>query len=195
MRFAISLAIVYIVSYKNELCKNGVSLNMLTQHQFSDSGTHESTHISIPLQSDIGQPIILPKLKEGECHPILAAIQEFQSWLLNIKRKNLVSKEPSGDKLIVRLSEDVSRRFCLGVAEERIFLGIQPLEMRWFQGLPWLHVAIKKGSKSLNLVGEETTLDGITLPYFAIALCADNSEKFLKLIKTRYLDVREISLD
>lgn len=123
-------------------------------------------------------------------HPILVAVSEFQSWLLDLRRSQLANTE--GDPHVVRIDEQVARRFCVGVAENRVFLGVQARELCWFQGMPWLHVALRKGSQNINVVSEQTTVQGVTLPYFAIALRADNREKISLLSKYHYLDVREI---
>lgn len=149
--------------------------------------------VVIPLKTDLGMPVEF-STSHGGVHPILMSVQCFQSWLQFISRKHQVDFNHS-DKSIIHINENISRRFCLGIAENRIFLGIQPNEMKWFKGIPWLHVALRKNSQKINIVCEETTIDNVTIPYFAIALNTSSAEKINKLTKYHYLDVRLIQLD
>lgn len=120
------------------------------------------------------------------------AIGSFQSWLLNLRRKKLAVNIGIG---VISIAEVVTSRFCIGLAGGRIFLGVQADELDWFSGLPWLHVALKKGSPNINIVNEETTLQGVTLPYFCLSLSTGNQDKIGLICKKRFVDVREIKMD
>lgn len=151
-----------------------------------------------PVSAQLQAPVIAavaaaPSAPAAGGHPVLEAIASFQSWLLGLKRQRLAGSPD--DSRIVRIEEEVARRFCIGIAEGRVFLGVQEKEMAWFSGLPWLHVALRRGSKNINVVSEESTVQEVTLPYFALALCADSKDKVDLLSKNHYLDIRGIEVD
>ena len=56
-------------------------------------------------------------------NPILEATAALQNWLLSLRAKNLISTPV--DSKIICVSEIAASRFCVGVADHRVFLGIQ----------------------------------------------------------------------
>lgn len=146
---------------------------------------------SIPVQEYEGAELLREK---NGTDPMILAIQQFQMWIFDLQRKSIAYLEP-GAGHILHIKHDVMQRFFLGIAESHIFLGIPSDEMLWFQDIPWLHVALRKGSDRLNIVSEETSIQNVILPYFALAFHVDNDKKINMLSRNKNLHIREISLD
>lgn len=151
--------------------------------------TRDSAQVKLPIRE-------INEAKDSglDLDPMVIAIQLFQTWLLDLQRRKLALVE-SPDSRILHINQEVTKRFCVGTAEDHIFLGIPTEEMSWFQNLPWLHVALKRGSSRINLVSEQTTIQNVTAPYFALALHVDNSQKISILLKNKNLHIREVSVD
>lgn len=154
-------------------------------------------HPALPLRTDRGVPVDPVEFSNrigasSDADEILLAILEFQRWLLDLRRQNLLTNP--NDKMIAHVGESITRRFCIGSASNRIFMGVGVQEMSWFRHLPWLHVALCKGSNRINLVVAETTVQGITTPYFALSLEAGSPERIRELSKFHYLDIREVEI-
>lgn len=151
----------------------------------------------LPLESADGKTAYpdgrTPETSAEEQHEILRSIQAFQEWLGDLQQNAMVSVVPGSS--IVQVLEPATNTFCVGIVEGRIFLGIHRTQMQWFCGLPWLHVAIRRGSRSLNFVCEEATVQGITVPYFALAFKLGSGKIISMLQRYHFLDVREVEID
>ncbi len=95
------------------------------------------------------------------------------------------------DTNIVRISSRASSAFCVGTRDQRWALGVNSKELSWFLGLPWFHIAIKRGSTNLNLVCEHLHIDSLHLPAFCISLRASKPGSFDELSRHSLIDVRE----
>jgi hypothetical protein len=119
----------------------------------------------------------------------MIARRDFQIWLNKMRESGLATSK--GER-IVGISEQGTRQFALGIAGDRVFIGIGGPEAAWFKGLPWLHVAIKKDTPFLNFVSEETMLNGTLFQSFAVCFAADDAQKTNHLAKCHFLDVRQV---
>lgn len=162
---------------------------MPTSNNSYDS--NEELHAAIPLTEFEGADSL--RIAHG-LDSTVAAIQLFQHWILDLQKNNMAHVNRDMPN-ILNIRHDTSERFFVGIADSHIFLGVPTEEMSWFQGLPWLHVALKKGSDRLNIVSEETTIQNVTLPYFALALHVNNPLKIKTLLNNKNLHIREIELN
>lgn len=131
-----------------------------------------------------------PEMREP-VHPILSSMQLFQEWLLDLRRMGMAN---TTEDRIVDIELAATRSFCIGVVGSRVFFGLQQREMNWFQPLPWLHVAVRRGGQNITFVCEETTVNGVVLPCFALALKTDMREKAALISRQHYLDIRSIEV-
>jgi hypothetical protein len=122
--------------------------------------------------------------------PAASCLLGFQEWIADLRRGGLAK---STSNMVIGIDEVVARRFCIGLAENKVFFGIQDRELEWFSGLPWLHVAVKKGGKKMAFVSEETTAGGVSLPSFAISFEA--GDKVGLISRCQYLDIRKIEVN
>lgn len=130
-------------------------------------------------------------IQTGVGHPIMHSMQLFQRWLLELRQAGMAST--TMDR-VVDIELAATRSFCIGVAENRIFFGLQAAELAWFLGLPWLHVAVRRGGQNITFVCEESTVGDVALPCFALALKTESREKVALLTRQHYLDVRRIEV-
>lgn len=97
------------------------------------------------------------------------------------------------DPNILRIGKRASSSFCVGTRDNRWFIGVAASDLAWFLGLPWFHVAIKRGSTHLNLVCEQLVLDCLHLPAFCISLHSAKAGSFDELSHHKLIDVRVAS--
>lgn len=122
------------------------------------------------------------------------SVLKLQMWIAGLVECGDAHRLAS-DLNILRISSRASSGFCVGTREQRWFLGVGAKDLGWFLGLPWFHIAIKRGSTNLNLVCEQLVLDTLLLPAFCISLHASKPGSFDELSRHHLVDVRESSLD
>lgn len=123
---------------------------------------------------------------------LISGLAAFQNWMATLRRDGMATSERN---MVIDIDDDIARRFCIGIAEDRLFFGVQELEAEWFGALPWAHLAIRSASKNISFVTEEISLSGYDIPAFAIAMRADSQERARILSRVREIDIREVRLD
>lgn len=121
--------------------------------------------------------------------PTPSGLSCFQEWIADLRRGGLAR---STSNMVIGVDDVVARRFCIGMAENRVFFGIQDRELEWFLDLPWLHVAVKKLGKKMAFVSEKTSAGGVSLPSFAISFEAGDKAGLIS--RCKYLDIRKINV-
>lgn len=124
--------------------------------------------------------------------PMATALQMLQNWILGLRKTGLAST--TSDQVIT-IEPAATRRFCIGIVESRVFFGVQMSELEWFQTLQWLHVAVRASGTKLSFVSEQTSVEGNTIPCFALSLETGDRALISKVANQSYLDVRKIGMD
>ena len=123
---------------------------------------------------------------------LLDGLAIFQNWIMELRRNGLAFNNAS---LILDIDESIARRFCIGIAEDRLFFGVQEGEIGWFGAIPWLHLAVKVGTKNISFVTEEIVFGDSLIPPFALTMKTDSREKAQMLTRMHYLDIRKVRVD
>lgn len=119
-------------------------------------------------------------------------VVRLQRWIDDLIQSGDAQKADI-DPNILRIGKRASSSFCVGTRDSRWFIGVAATDLTWFLGLPWFHVAIKRGSAHLNLVCEQLVLDSLHLPAFCISLHSSKPGSFDELSHHKLIDVREAS--
>lgn len=122
---------------------------------------------------------------------ISACVSALQEWLSTLSQRGHAVAIGSGER-IIRIDQAASSRFCLGLHNGFAFIGVAATELFWFRGLPWFHLAIKRGSPRLNLLCEHVSQDDFRLAPFCLSLTASNLALLAGLYERKLIDVREI---
>lgn len=123
---------------------------------------------------------------------IVIGLKHFQEWLLDLTRLNLVT---TSKDLIIHVDESVTKKFCIGMANNRFFFGIQEEELRWFGAFPWLHLAARINHKRLYFVCDEQIVEAAMLPCFALSFQPESLQKIELIASKSTIDVRKIEID
>jgi hypothetical protein len=138
-----------------------------------------------------GGALVEPAARFGDISdPMALSMAQFQGWVTELRQSGQAwIRSPR----VVSLSEQATRRFCLGMADGRMFFGLQEPELSWFLGIPWLHCAVKRGGSNIAFVSESTQHSGNSaIPSFALSLKVREARFITALLKHHYLDVREV---
>lgn len=140
-------------------------------------------------------PTAAPRLVEDDLslHSIVRATHGLQAWLHDLDARGL-SRSTESPRIVV-IDEAAAARFCLGIMDGRTFFGVQKEELHWFGGLPWFHVALRKGSNRLNFVCEQTSVGKMTFPAFALAFLTQSPGRLIEISRLQRLDIRPIEID
>lgn len=131
--------------------------------------------------------------EDASRHSIVQATHALQKWLHDLEGHGL-ARAANSERIIV-IAEAAAARFCLGIKDNRTFFGAQTNELSWFGGLPWLKVALRKGSNRINFVCEQVTVGSMTLPAFALAFQTPSTDRVNELTRYHVLDIRHIDID
>jgi len=119
----------------------------------------------------------------------ISVLERFQSWLIGLRYGGMARAEAEH---IVSVDPEVTRRFCVGLVDGRLFFGVQEPELSWFRDLPWLHVACRRGGTRMSFVTEECVVSGATIPCFALSFLSDHREQIALISRYHYLDIRVV---
>lgn len=123
---------------------------------------------------------------------IAVGLKHFQEWLLDLTRLNLVT---TSKDLIIHVDESVTKKFCIGVVNNRFFFGIQEEELNWFSVFPWLHLAAKLNHKRLYFVCDEQAVESAMLPCFALSFQPESIQKIELIASKSVIDIRKIEIN
>lgn len=158
---------------------------------FSKSGLDDSL-----TQAVVSLPSWLPSAntcdKAGAHDSVAWSVSQLARWIAEQVSCGQIRQAANGQRILL-LSEAVSSRFCIGVCDDRVFLGITSDCATWFPGLPWFHVAIKRSSARLNVLCEHACTDGVDLPAFSLCLITSRPEALERLCRLKTIDVRSIT--
>lgn len=127
----------------------------------------------------------------GSPEAINQGLRYLQAWSATLQRAGFVRVDAG---YVMRVSPAASQRFALGSYGGRLFLGVQPEEMRWMLALPWRYIAASQGSSALTLV-PSLAREGTTTPAFAVSIESGLADLFECVTSAYFLDVRPVSPD
>lgn len=118
-----------------------------------------------------------------------AKLRAFSAWFGRERSEgNIVM---SGENML-DVGPALSRRFTIGMHDMRYFIGIPQDVKEWFSAMPWLHVALPRGSAALSLVCERVRYPGASMPEFALTFEVAAAALIKMLSNYHFIDVREI---
>lgn len=123
---------------------------------------------------------------------ILNSLREFQAWIFDLKRAGMVT---TTDDIIIHVDESITKRFCIGIHDNKFFFGMQEPELVWFRGFPWSHLAAKKTSKKIYFVCDEQIIMENKLPSFALSFQPDSPQKIGLITSRPFIDIRKININ
>lgn len=117
------------------------------------------------------------------------ALYHLQQWLLELQRHRYV-QEDEEDEGLLRLTEEVSSRFALGLLPQSAFIVMPQLESQWACLVPWSHAAMHEGDPTLHLVISKVHIDEMEGADFGISFVIPDFAKASMLCIRRSLELR-----
>lgn len=123
---------------------------------------------------------------------LVKGLGQLQKWLLAVHQQGHVV---TTQDTIVLTDEEVARRICLGMVDQKMFLGVQEGEAAWISSLCWSHLSCMKSEAAIFLVSEEASSAGHVVPPFAIGFKTNHPARLMLLQRVRSIDIRLVVLE
>lgn len=119
----------------------------------------------------------------------LPGLLDFQQWAALQRKKGLISFPGNGSMI---LGSELAADFCLGIIDDRVFLGVSTQEYRWLSKFPLSHASMYRGKSVFYLVNDSILMEEANIPSFAIGVEVAGTEKLKAMEMLGEIDLRQI---